>query len=255
MKIISWNVNGIRSVYKKSFMEFVEREDPDILCVQETKAHIEQVEVPLRHPGGRISFWSSAIQPGYSGVATFSKARPLAAATQIGAPEYDNEGRVVITEHPHFRLYNIYFPNGGRSPERHNFKQNFLYDLSAHLKPAIDAGKPIIVVGDYNIAHKPIDIHDPVGNAGESGFLPGEREWFDQFLDLGFVDTFRHFHPKARDRYSWWSARERGRVGNRGWRIDYICVTKNLVPRLKSATILDEIEDSDHSPVVLEMKA
>ena len=253
MKIISWNVNGIRAVYKKDFIGFVERENPDLLCLQETKAHPEQIEPALLHPAGRMSFWSSAKRKGYSGVATFTRARPKAVSTEIGIPEYDNEGRVVITEQDGFTLYNIYFPNGGSGPERHDFKQKFLYDLNDHLKPQIKAGKSIMVVGDYNVAHTEIDIHDPIKNAEESGFLPEERAWFDDFLKLGFVDTFRHFHPKERDRYTWWSYREKGRLGNRGWRIDYICVTKNMVPRLKRAEVMDEQEGSDHCPVLLEL--
>ena len=254
MKIISWNVNGIRAVYKKGFLDFIEKENPDLLCVQETKAHLEQCEPAIRHPGERFSFWASAIKKGYSGVATFAKTRPLAAATELGVLEYDNEGRVVITDHPHFTLYNIYFPNGGSGQVRHDFKQKFLYDLNSHLKPLVDAGKSIIVVGDYNVAHREIDIHDPRRLSKESGFLPEEREWFDHFLALGVVDTFRHFHPTEPERYTWWDYRTRARVANRGWRIDYICVTKNLVERLKSADILDAQEGSDHCPVVVEMK-
>jgi exodeoxyribonuclease III len=254
MKIISWNVNGIRAVHKKGFIEFIEREDPDILCVQETKAMPEQCEPVLMTPAGRVSFWSSAKRKGYSGVATFLKRPPLAKSFGIGIEEYDSEGRIVITEHEGFTLYNIYFPNGGSGQVRHDFKQQFLKDLSAHLKPLVDAGKPIVVVGDYNVAHREIDIYDPKRLAGESGFLPEEREWFDAFLALGFVDTFRHFHPDEPDRYTWWSYVERGRLGNRGWRIDYICVTRNLVARLRRAEVLDGQMGSDHCPVLLEME-
>ena len=255
MKIISWNLNGIRAVYKKGFIEFIEREDPDILCVQETKANPDQCEPALINPAGRVSFWSSAKRKGYSGVATFSKVRPRAAATAIGMPEYDLEGRVVVTEQADFTLYNIYFPNGGSGKERHDFKQKFLYDLNAHLKPLIAAGKKIMVVGDYNVAHQAIDIFDPIKLSTESGFLPEERVWFDEFLKLGFVDSFRHFHPTAAGRYTWWSYVQRGReVGNRGWRIDYICVTENLLPRVKRAEILDNQMGSDHCPVMIEME-
>lgn len=253
MKIISWNVNGIRAAYKKGFVEFIEREDPDLICVQETKAHREQCEPPLQNAAGRESLWSSAIRKGYSGVATFYKKPPLESAMGIGLHEYDSEGRIVITRYKDFRLYNIYFPNGGSGPERHDFKQKFLLELNKHLKPLVDAGEPIIVVGDYNVAHREIDIYDPVRLATESGFLPEERAWFDSFLELGFVDTFRHFHPKEAERFSWWSMQQRGRLGNRGWRIDYICVTKNLVSKLKSAQVLDGVQGSDHCPVVCEL--
>jgi exodeoxyribonuclease III len=253
MKIISWNVNGIRAVHKKGLIEFIEREDPDIFCVQETKAMPEQCEPILMTPAGRVSFWSSAKRKGYSGVATFLKKPPLAKAFGIGIEEYDSEGRIVVTEHDDFTLYNIYFPNGGSGAVRHDFKQQFLRDLSAHLKPLVKAGKPIVVVGDYNVAHREIDIYDPKGLSGESGFLPEERAWFDSFLEMGFVDTFRHFHPDEPDRYTWWSYVERGRLGNRGWRIDYICVTPNLVSRLRRAEVLDGQMGSDHCPVLLEM--
>jgi exodeoxyribonuclease-3 len=251
MKIISWNVNGIRAAYKKGFVEFVEREDPDILAVQETKAHKDQCEPGIVNAGDRKSYWSSATRKGYSGVATFLREEPKSVAHGIGIEKYDSEGRFVVTEHEDFTFYNIYFVNGG---SRHDFKQEFLKDLFDHLKPQVKKGKPIIIAGDYNIAHKPIDIHDPVRLANESGFLPEERKWFDEFIDLGFVDTFRHFHPNEPDRYSWWSYVERGRLGNRGWRIDYVCTTKNLSSRLKRAEVLDGQMGSDHCPVLLELK-
>jgi exodeoxyribonuclease-3 len=255
MKIISWNVNGIRAAYKKGLVEFIEREEPDLLCLQETKAHKEQCEPILLTPAGRKSYWSSATKKGYSGVATYVVDEPKNVSFGYGKTEYDSEGRFVITEHEKFTLYNIYFPNGGSGQERHDFKQKFLKDLNAHLKPLVKAGRPIIVVGDYNVAHREIDIHDPVRNAGESGFLPEERAWFDSFLALGFVDTFRHLHPKAADRYTWWSYLEKGRLGNRGWRIDYICVTQNLVSQVKRAEVLDHQQGSDHCPVMIELES
>lgn len=253
MKIISWNVNGIRAAYKKGFIEFIEREEPDFLCVQETKAYRDQVEPALVRPAGLSGYWSSAERKGYSGVATFARHEPKSVSYGVGLPQYDREGRFVITEHDDFTLYNIYFPNGGSGPERHQFKQKFLLDLSAHLSPLVTAGRPLIVVGDYNVAHRAMDIYDPVRLAGESGFLPEERAWFDQFLELGFVDTFRHLHPDERDRYTWWSYLERGRIANRGWRIDYVCITKNLLPRLKRAEVLDGQHGSDHCPVLVEL--
>ena len=255
MRIISWNVNGIRAVYKKGFIEFIERENPDILCVQETKAHREQCEPALWAPAGRTSHWSSAARKGYSGTATFSVREPKSAASGIGIPDYDSEGRFVVTEHDEILLYNIYFPNGGSGEERHDFKQRFLKDLNAHLKPLIAKGRKIIVVGDYNVAHRAIDIYDPVKLSKESGFLPEEREWFDQFLALGFVDTFRHLHPERPEAYTWWSYRERGReMGNRGWRIDYICVTQNLTERVVRAEVMGQVMGSDHCPVLVDLK-
>lgn len=256
MKIITWNVNGIRAVGKKNlFLPFIERERPDILCLQETKAHPDQVEPDIREPRGMKGTWSSAVKKGYSGVATFLRTPDLAREIQpqIGIPEYDSEGRVVVSDHGHFLLYNIYFPNGGSGDERHDFKQKFLNDLNLHLAEKLKSGREIIVVGDYNVAHREVDVFDPVRLSKESGFLPEERAWFDSFLALGFVDTFRHFHPTEKDRYTWWSYVERARPINRGWRIDYICVSKGLLPKVIRAEIRDDIEGSDHCPVEMEI--
>lgn len=253
MKIITWNVNGIRACAKKGLQQFVQAQKPEILCLQETKAHIEQVEPELQNLGFQFHKWSSAQKKGYSGVATFSNAAPQAVHTGWGQDEYTNEGRIVWTEHQDFDLYNIYFPNGGSGEERHNFKQKFLKDLNQHLKLELKKKKEIIVVGDYNVAHKEVDVYDPKRLSTESGFLPEEREWMDSFLNLGFVDTFRKIHPDSKDRYSWWSYRELARISNRGWRIDYICVSQGLKDRIKSADILDQVEGSDHCPVMLEL--
>jgi exodeoxyribonuclease-3 len=257
MKLISWNVNGIRACYKKGFIEFIEREDPDILCVQETKADPSQCEPPLVRAADRVSFWSSAKKKGYSGTATFVKPgslEPKSVKHGLGIEEFDSEGRFVVTQHEAFTLYNIYFVNGGSGPERHDFKQRFLKELYNHLKPLVKKGVPLIITGDYNIAHAESDIYDPVKLADSSGFLPEERKWMDEFLELGFVDTFRHFHPDARERFTWWSMYERGRIGNRGWRIDYFSVTKNLEGKLTSAEILDGQMGSDHCPIVVELQ-
>lgn len=249
MKIVSWNVNGIRACAKKGLQDFVALEKPDILCLQETKAHIDQVEEATRKLGYEESYWSSAKRKGYSGVATFVNRKPLEVKNGWGIEEYDSEGRIMITSYPEFDLYNIYFPNGGSGEVRHLFKQKFLADLNVHLKERIAAGKSLIVVGDYNVAPEGIDVYDPVELADESGFLPEERAWFKAFLELGFVDTFRHLHPGEKDRYTWWSYRELARIGNRGWRIDFVCVTKDLLPQVKSAEVHDQVEGSDHCPV------
>lgn len=254
MRIISWNVNGIRAVYKKNLIPIVEKAKADILCLQETKAHREQVEPEAKTLGYGYDYWSSAMRKGYSGVATFCRQEPLSVVTTIGNPEYENEGRFVITEHPGFLLYNIYFPNGGSGDVRHDFKQVFLKELLGHLDVQLKKGKEIIVVGDYNIAHTAKDIYDPVRLAKESGFLPEERAWMDDFFKLGFIDTFRYFNKEAIGRYSWWSYREFARVNNRGWRIDYISVSKGLEKYLEKADIWDKVEGSDHCPVVLDLK-
>lgn len=250
LKIVSWNVNGIRACGKKGLPDFIAQERPDILCLQETKAHLEQVEPSLQKLGFEYADWSSAVRKGYSGVATFSKITPEQVLKGTGKTEYDSEGRFVITRYKNFDLYNIYFPNGGSGDVRHNFKQEFLRDLNLHLAAELKAGRKVIVVGDYNVAHLETDVHDPVRLSKESGFLPEERAWLTSFLELGFVDTFRHFHPEAKERYSWWSYRELARISNRGWRIDYICISKSLLPHLRSADILDQVEGSDHCPVV-----
>ncbi len=254
VKIISWNVNGIRACYKKNLSTFVSEEKPDILCLQETKAHKEQVEEPLRTLCFANSLWSSAQRKGYSGTATFFNESIKNYQLGIGLKEYDQEGRFIITEHPQFDLYNIYFPNGGSGEERHLFKQKFLQDLLAHLQEQLSKGRNLIVAGDYNIAHTEIDVYDPVRLANESGFLPEERAWMDSLYKLGFIDSFRHFHPAEKERYSWWSYRELARQQNRGWRIDYICVSEGLKKHLYQGDILDSVEGSDHCPVVAELE-
>lgn len=254
MKIVSWNLNGIRACHKKGLVDFVKTEKPDIFCVQETKAHIDQVEDEAKHLGYKHFYWSSAVRKGYSGVATFTDLVPAHMNIGWGQDEYSSEGRIVMTDHGAFDLYNIYFPNGGSGDERHKFKQKFLKDLNAHLHGKLKKGREIIVVGDYNVAHTEVDVYDPKRLSKESGFLPEERAWFDSFLALGFIDTFRYFHPKAKDRYSWWSYRELARISNRGWRIDYICVSQGLESKLVSADILDTVVGSDHCPVVATLK-
>lgn len=254
MKIVTWNVNGIRACHKKGLQDFVKGESPDILCLQETKAHREQVEPEAQTLGYKFDSWSSAARKGYSGVATFCKNPPISHANGWGMDPYDSEGRIVITDHGRFLLYNIYFPNGGSGETRHDFKQQFLRDLSEHLSSVKKSGREIVLVGDYNVAHLEYDVYDPVRLKKESGFLPEEREWFSDFLKLGFVDTFRHFYPDEKNRYSWWSYRELARISNRGWRIDYVCITKGLLPFLKAAAILDQVTGSDHCPVVAEFE-
>ncbi len=249
IKLTTWNVNGIRASYDKGLSQYVQDAQPDILCLQETKAHKDQVEPHKQNLGFENSFWSSAERKGYSGVATFCKEAPKKVATGFNKPEYEKEGRIVWTQHEHFDLYNIYFPNGGSGEERHNFKQKFLKDLLSHLKFEMRKGKEIVVVGDYNVAYLDYDVHDPVRLSQESGFLPEERAWFVDFLKSGFVDAYRKFYPDRKEAYSWWSYRELARERNKGWRIDFICITPNLVPHLKSCEILMNQFGSDHCPV------
>lgn len=253
MRLYSWNVNGIRASYKKGLLEFIEREDPDVLCLQETKAQVEQLTEEQIHPTGRISHWSSAERKGYSGTATLLKEDCLEVHHGIGKKEYDSEGRFVVTDHEDFLLYNIYFPNGSSKKERHDFKQEFLKDLVSHVQEKLDDGREVIITGDYNIAHTEMDVHDPERLSKVSGFLPEEREWFDSFLDMGFVDVWREMNPYEKDRYTWWDQRTRSRLSNRGWRIDYFCVSEGLAESVVDAGIMDEQEGSDHCPIFIEL--
>jgi exodeoxyribonuclease-3 len=254
IKLATWNVNGIRASFDKGLSHFIENEKPDILCLQETKAHKEQVTPALQSLGYPFHYWSSAERKGYSGVATFCHNEAQKILTTIDNPDYEKEGRIVWTQHPEFDLYNIYFPNGGSGEERHFFKQKFLKELLSHLKFEMRKGKQIVLVGDYNVAHEEIDVYDPTSLSKESGFLPEERTWFSSFLKAGFADCFRHLHPTQKDAYSWWSYREMARPRNRGWRIDYICVTQGLLAHLKSCEILSHQEGSDHCPVMAEFR-
>jgi exodeoxyribonuclease-3 len=253
VKIITWNVNGIRSVTQKGFHEFWSRENPDILCLQETKAHPDQLGEDLVSPDGWKSFWSAAQRPGYSGTATFCRSAPQRVTHGIDIPRFDAEGRMVVTQFKDFTLYNVYFPNGGAREERHDFKQEFLKWFTFHLVKKLKAGENVIVVGDYNVAYLDIDVYDPTACSQISGFLPEERRWMMQYLENGFIDTFRYFHPDEKERYTWWSYQQNGRFSNRGWRIDHICVSRGLENKLKSAEILDSQEGSDHCPVRLEI--
>ncbi len=338
MKIITWNVNGIRSVMRKGFLSFVQEHNPDILCIQESKAHPDAVsefesfdkhnlqgsdnnvseatakvspatrghnlqssdnnvseatakvspatrghnlqssdnnvseatakvspatrghnlqssDIDVRNRG-EISpswrgYWSFADRKGYSGVVTFVKGGIKGVSYGIGIRKFDDEGRFVITDHGDFILFNIYFPNGSQREERHLFKQEFLERLLQYIKRQLAMGKELIVVGDYNTAYLDIDVFDPVLLKSASGFLPEERHWFQKFLDLGFVDCYRHFHLKEKNKYTWWSYREHARLQNRGWRIDHICVSAGLRDRLHSADILSDQLGSDHCPVQL----
>ena len=254
IKLATWNVNGIRASYEKGLSAFILQEKPDILCLQETKAHKEQVNPTLQCLGYSFNYWSSAERKGYSGVATFLNEEPVKVLTTLDNPDYEKEGRIIWSQHSEFDLYNIYFPNGGSGEERHNFKQKFLKELLNHLKFEMRKGKQIILVGDYNVAHQEMDVHDPVRLSTESGFLPEERDWFALLLKAGFIDCFRLLHPDKKDAFSWWSYREMARMRNRGWRIDYICMTAGLKDNLSACEILNQQVGSDHCPVTAEFR-
>ncbi len=251
MKIISWNVNGIRAAVKKGYTDFFSKESPDILCLQEVKARPEQVEKPVSNPEGYFSLWNTGTRPGYSGVATFSKIKPLSHEFSFGDSSFDSEGRTIMAEFDKFILFNIYFPNGQKDDERLKYKMDFYASFLKHCIK-LKTKKSIIVSGDVNTAHKEIDLTHPKANENTSGFLPIERKWIDDFIASGFTDSFRHFNKKP-EQYSWWSYRMNSREHNVGWRLDYHFVTNDLVPHLKKAYILSDVSGSDHCPVALEI--
>ncbi len=246
--ILSWNVNGIRAVEKKGFLAWLEKASPEILCLQETKAEPAQLHEALLSPDGYESFWSSAEKKGYSGVATFSKLKPLNVLKGFGIRKFDNEGRIVITEYRPFTVFNIYFPNGKQGPERLKYKMDF-YDASLSFAERLRREKKnIVITGDVNTAHKPIDLARPKENEDISGFLPVERKWIDKLVAHGYIDTLRVFHPEP-DLYSWWDMKSGARERNVGWRIDYHFVTEEMRGNLVDAFILSDVEGSDHCPV------
>ncbi|MFC1754311.1 exodeoxyribonuclease III [Thermoproteota archaeon] len=253
MKIVSWNVNGIRACANKGFFEYLESESPDILCLQETKAHPEVLDERILNPSGYHSIWHSAERKGYSGVATFTKDKPKLVLEGLGIPDYDSEGRVIVTEYEGFVLINCYFPNGQMNDERLQFKLRFYKDFFDYCNELKEQGKNVIICGDFNTAHHPIDLANPKENEKYSGFLPVERKWMDQIVSYGYVDTFREFN-KEPGHYSWWSYRFNARKRNIGWRIDYFFVNSEFIPAVKDSYIQSEVMGSDHCPIVLDIK-
>lgn len=253
MKLISWNVNGVRAVNKKGFLKWLQDADPDILCLQETKAHVEQLPGELLEGHGYHTYWHSGEKRGYSGVATYCKAEALYVQEGLGIDIFDREGRVLITEHPNFLLYNIYFPNGQRDQERLQYKLDFYDALLPIINEQVESGNNVIVTGDWNTAHHPIDLARPKDNIKNSGFMPIERERLDSYEENGWVDTFRLFHPEG-DRYSWWTYRFGARTRNVGWRIDYFFVNEGFTDQVLDGDIHPEIMGSDHCPISLEVE-
>jgi exodeoxyribonuclease-3 len=254
MKLISWNVNGIRAVAKKiDFEEWLSAASPDVLCLQETRALPEQVPEELREPSGYHAYWNPAQRKGYSGVGTLSVDEPAAVVPGFGIDEYDVEGRVLMTQHPGFKLFNVYFPNGGRKLERLEFKLQFYEAFLEHCDALHAQGEALIICGDYNTAHRPVDLARPKRNAKTSGFLEEERAWIDAYLKHGFVDAWRSLHPDAEGQYTWWMYMRNARERNIGWRIDYFLVSEALMPAVTEAGILSDVMGSDHCPIVLEL--
>lgn len=253
MKILSWNINGIRAADKKGLFDWFKEELPTLLCLQEIKALPEQVPSHLKNIPGYHIYFNSAKRKGYSGVGTFSKQKPVDVKYGFGIEKFDNEGRVLLIVYPSFMLFNIYFPNGKKNQERLNYKMDF-YDTFLSIADNYKAeGKNIVVCGDFNTAHKEIDLARPKENEKISGFLPIERAWIDTFIDHGYIDTFRQFN-KDPEQYSWWDMKTRARERNIGWRIDYIFVNKEFIKYVKKAFILQDVMGSDHSPIGIEIE-
>ena len=252
MKLISWNVNGVRAVVKKGFLDWLDQAQPDVLCLQETKAHVDQLTSEILTDHGYHTYWHSGERRGYSGVATFCKEEPLYVQEGLGIERYDAEGRVLVTEHENFLLYNIYFPNGQKDNERLQYKLDFYDDLLPIINEQVESGNNVVVTGDWNTAHHPIDLARPKQNVNTSGFMPIEREKLDMYVENGWIDTFRLFHQEG-ERYSWWTYRFGARERNVGWRIDYFFVNEGFLDNVEDADIHDEIMGSDHCPVSLEL--
>ena len=251
MKIISYNVNGIRAALKKGFADWLSENDFDIVCIQETKAQPEQVDISEIEALGYKAYWFSAQKKGYSGVAVFTKIDPINIIQGQNNEKSDFEGRTLQLEFKDFTLINTYFPSGSSGEIRQAFKYEFLDNYFDFIKSKQD--KNIIVVGDYNICHKAIDIHNPKGLKNASGFLPEERAWMDKWFNNGMLDSFREANGDIKDKYSWWSYRANARNNNKGWRIDYISVSEGLKEKIVSADILSHVKHSDHCPIIVEM--
>jgi exodeoxyribonuclease III len=252
--LLSWNVNGIRAAERKGFLDWFAKEKPDILGVQETKAHPEQLSDALKEIHGYTTHFCSAERKGYSGVGLFSKVQPESIACGLGVEKFDKEGRVISADYGEFLFYTIYFPNGCASNDRLIYKIRFYEAFLKEVKKQIKAGRKVVVCGDVNTAHHEIDLARPKQNVKRSGFLPEERLWLDKFERAGLVDTFRLHHPNEPDWYSWWDVKTRSRERNVGWRIDYFYVSENLVPQVKDAFILTDVMGSDHCPVGITLK-
>lgn len=251
MKLISWNVNGLRACVGKGFYESIAALDADVVCLQETKLQAGQIDLALE---GYETYWNYADKKGYSGTAIFTRCHPLSVTYGLGIDLHDHEGRIITAEYEDFYLVTAYVPNSQDGLRRLDYRQQWDKDLRAYLKE-LETRKPVVLCGDLNVAHREIDLKNPKSNRKNAGFTDEEREGFQQLLDAGFVDTFRHFYPDQTDIYSWWSYRFRAREKNAGWRIDYFVVSEALRPLLESAAIHTEIFGSDHCPVEVVLRA
>ena len=255
-KIISWNVNGLRATHKNGyFLPFVEKEKPDILCLQETKADPEQLPAEVRNPNGYFSYFSnSKVKKGYSGVALYSKIKPKKVEYGMGIPKFDDEGRILIAYYKDFVLLNVYFPNGGGGPARLKYKLDFYDEFLKFIDKLKKSGEKVIFCGDVNTAHEAIDLARPKENEENTGFLPEERAWIDEVVAHGYTDVFRYLYPEKKDTYTYWDMKTFARDRNVGWRIDYFFITPDLLPKVKDMKTLSEVYGSDHCPISLELK-
>ncbi|MGI9525827.1 MAG: exodeoxyribonuclease III [Weeksellaceae bacterium] len=254
MKIISYNVNGIRAAMNKGLLDWIELASPDVLCLQETKAMKEQLDLGSIDDKEYYSYWNSADRKGYSGVAILTKQKPNHVEYDTGIASLDGEGRVMRVDFDEVSIISLYLPNGGGSAERLAYKMEFCYDFKKYVKNLQKQFPKLIVCGDYNICHKPIDIHDPIRNQNVSGFLPMEREWLTEYIEeCDMIDSFRYFNPEP-DQYTWWSYRANSRARNKGWRLDYHMVTKALEMNLRRSVHLTQVFHSDHCPILLELE-
>ena len=252
MKILSYNVNGIRAALNKGFADWLNAADPDVICLQETKAIEEQIDTALFEQLGYKHFWHSAQKKGYSGVAILTKTNPINVQEGTGIEHMDIEGRVIRADYKNISVISLYLPSG-TNLNRLEYKFKFMDDFQDYINSLKKNYPRLVICGDYNICHRAIDIHDPVRNKNVSGFLPEERQWIDTFINCGFVDSFRYLNPEPHQ-YSWWSYRANARINNKGWRIDYNLVSDNLINNIKRAYLLPEVKHSDHCPVGVELE-
>ena len=252
MRIVTYNVNGLRSALSKGLTDWIAAERPDILCLQETKAQPEQIPTLELEALGYRCYFFSAVKKGYSGVAILTRREPDRVAAGMGIEKYDAEGRFLRADYGELSVVSVYHPSGTSGDERQTFKMQWLEDFQRYVSELVKERPQLILCGDYNICHRPIDIHDQVRNAASSGFLPEEREWMSRFLDSGFIDTFRLFNHEP-NQYTWWSFRANARANNKGWRIDYAMASEAARPLLKNAWLLPDVRHSDHCPAVLEI--
>ena len=254
MKFLSWNVNGLRAFYKKGAFNSIFEVDPDIFCLQETKAHSEQLPEEVRSPAGYYAYFDhSKVKKGYSGVAIFSKEKPEKVEYGLGISKFDDEGRTLVAYFKDFVLLNIYFPNGGGGQDRLDYKMEYYDEFLKFINKLVKSGKSVIFCGDVNTAHNEIDLSRPKENSGHTGFLPIERAWVDKVIENDYIDTFRLLH-RDKVQYSWWNMKTFARDRNIGWRLDYFFVSSDLKDKIKKAEILDNMMGSDHCPVLLELK-